>query len=349
MLSPLQMHLKRLEKKNIVVEEIFKREDKVFVRTLNGDRNDSVYQANKIEKNYYRDGKRLYREKKFDKNITYTMTLSKGDNEFTCSECGYRATEKEFYDGCPYCGASFYLEQGFRQKNLAVAMKQIFSMKKYKAFLGGFCIFFSFWFFMGLVQSGEYPWFIAIMMALSMLPILLAGLHIFFTILLIPYLIVKVITHRDLRNDRITIDGIRMSNQKIIQDLNYQLLVNYYDEKIFPQYQDLVDFEILDYDTYHVVKKGNIPAIRITFEIRKYFENNGHIRKVQGKETVTLLRNQNYYPKVEMNSAKKCPNCGANVGLFDKTCSYCGSVLPSNILWVLDVSQQRKDFSSGKK
>ncbi len=340
--SPLQMHLQRLAKKNLVVEEIFRHKDQLFVRTLNGNRNDSVYKANKIEKNYYQGGKRLYREKKFDDNITYTMTLSRGDNEFTCSECGYHATEKEFYDGCPYCGASFYLEQGVHQKNLTQSFKQIFSMKKYKIFLGSTCMILTGISFMGTLQSGEYPWFIAVMLMFVTLPVMLFTLHLLYTFLLIPYLLVKVITYRDLRNDRIMIDKVRMSNQKIIQDLNYQLLVHYYDEKIFPQYQDLVDFEILEYDTYKVIKKGNIPAIRITFIIRKYFERNGRIKKVQGKETVTLIRNQNYYPKFTMNSVKKCHNCGANVGLFDKICSYCGSILPSNILWVLDISQQRK-------
>ncbi len=340
--SPLQMHLQRLKKKNMVVEEIFKHDDKVFARTLNGDRNDSVYKAKKIEKNYYLQGKRIYQEKKFDKDITYTITLSKGDSEFTCSECGYHAIEKEFYDGCPYCGASFYLEQGVRQRSLKTAFQEIFSMRKYKLFLGSICTFLTSISFISLLQSEEYPWFIALFMMIAVFPTMLMCLHLLFTLFLLPYLFIKVVTYHNLRSDIIMIDRVQMDNQKIIRDLNYQLLSNYYDEKVFPQYQDLIDFEILEYENYKVIKKREIPTIRITYTIRKYFEHNGRMKKTQERETVTLIRNQNYSPKFTMNSVKKCPNCSANVGLFDKTCPYCNSILPSTVMWVLDKSESRK-------
>ena len=58
---------------------IYLYKDKIFVRSTDGKENDSVYKATKIEKNFYKDKKRLFRETKFDKVTTYTISALKGE------------------------------------------------------------------------------------------------------------------------------------------------------------------------------------------------------------------------------------------------------------------------------
>ena len=114
-----KLHYKRLKQKNIIIEDVFKKEqyiddkkkDLVFIRTSNGEKHDVVEDARRSEKRYLYNGKCLYCEKNWDKSLRYTFLQKKNENDqIVCLNCGHVLEGDEIYYGCQYCGSIFNFE-----------------------------------------------------------------------------------------------------------------------------------------------------------------------------------------------------------------------------------------------
>lgn len=341
MFSPEKMHKQRLKEKNVVIETVYQHDNQRFIRTSDGSRNDSVYHAIKVQKNFYCNGKKLYSEKHFNKKEIYSILAKKVDTELSCTECGYQGPSSQFEDGCPYCGANFEVRQSGRKRDISYEVKEIFSMKKFKMFLFTISFITTVAICLPMIMNLNIMSLIFFLLNAFLFYYLFFILYSFlFLIVLIPYVLIKFVSHKDLPNDKIMVNGYRMSNEKLMNDIQMELMNYYYNGDLFPKYQNLIDFDILDYISYQVTRKNGLAAIRVKVQLRKYYLINGKVKKEIENDTILMIKNANYEPRYTSSIVKKCENCGANVGLFDKFCEYCKSVLPSNTLWVLDISNQ---------
>lgn len=314
--------LKRLEIKRIVIEEIYKYNDKIFIRTTDGKENDSVYKATKIEKNFYHNNKLLFREKKFDKEIKYTISALKGDKIVTCTECGYAGFIKEFFNGCPYCKANFNVDFSARSKSYGKTLKEIFNTK-WMTILNVLLPIIVY-----LYYIYETPNLQTIVMGIVILPILFIVFRVFVGILFIPYIFYKLFTFKDIANDKIMFNNELISNIKLIKDINTEVFSYFYNDEIKDN-ENIIDYDVLDYESYQIRKD----SIIVNLKIRKYYCINNKIKRRITNDTFEFVRNMNYTE--EISKVKKCPSCGANVPHSRKKCEYCNSIVPSNNLWLI--------------
>lgn len=325
------LHLKRLEEKEIVIEEIYKypKDNKIFIRTTDGKENDSVYKSPKIEKNFYRNGKLLFREKNFDKETIYTIVASKGEKLHQCSECGYEDSMKNFYNGCPYCGANFTVDYS-KNKSYGRTIKELFSLRWVKTL----CIVIPILISLTSIYLNQD--FETIFGSIIAIPILMFLTYLVITIFYVPYIFYKIIIYKDVHTFRITYNSQIVNNAKLVKDVQTTLLNDYYDENIYPENKDLVDFDILEFENYYYKNRNNKNHIVLRLKIRKYFNKNNKIKRVITKEHVMVYQNPYYIEKRQ--DLRKCPSCGANVPPLKKKCDYCKTILPSTTLWLIEKS-----------
>ena len=312
--------LKRLEENNLVIEEIYLYKDKIFVRSTDGKENDSVYKATKIEKNFYKDKKRLFRETKFDKVTTYTISALKGEKTVKCSECGYEGLIKDFFDGCPYCKANFNMDYSARSKSYGKTLKEMFSTK-WMTILN--ILLTPSIFLINIIQN---PSLENIIFGLITLPFFFIIFRVILGIVFIPYIIYKLFTFRDLANDRIKFNNNEISNITLIKNINSEIFSFIYNND---KNKDIIDYDILDYISYKINKN----SIMVELKLRKYYYKNNKIKRTITNEVFEFIKNINYTES--NNIVKKCPSCGSNVPLSKKRCEYCNTIIPSNNLWIM--------------
>jgi len=325
------LHLKRLEEKEIVIEEIYKypKDNTIFIRTTDGKENDSVYKSPKIEKNFYYKDKLLFREKNFDQETTYTILATKGEKIHKCSECGYEDYMKNFFSGCPYCGANFSIDYS-KHKSYGRSIKELFSFKWVKTLCIGIPIIAAI-FAIYLNQDFE-----TIFTSIISIPILMFATYLLIMIFYTPYILYKTIIYKDVHTFKIQYNGQIINNAKLLKDVQTTLLNDYYDEKLYPENKDLVDFDILDFENYYYKNINNNIYIVLRLKIRKYLNKNKKIKRVVTKEHIMVYQNPHYIEK-SLN-LRKCPSCGANVPPLKKKCVYCKNILPSTTLWLIEKS-----------
>jgi rubrerythrin len=325
------LHLKKLEEKGIVIEEIYKcpKENKIFTRTTDGKKNDSVSKSHKIEKNFYKNGRKIFTEKNFDHDTYYTINTIKGEENHTCSECGYTGNLKEFYSGCPYCGANFNIEYT-RNNSYGRSLKKLFSLKWVKR------LCFTIPVIVSLISIYLSQDVLTIYISIVTIPTLMSLTYILIMIFYTLIAIYRLIAYKDVLTSIIYYNKQEINSAKLIKDVQITLLNDYYDKELYPEYKDLVDFDILDFENYKYRYKNNKQFIVLRIKIRKYFNKGNKIKRIISKEHIYVSMNPNYAEKRQ--NIRKCPSCGANVPPLKKMCLYCKTPLPTTMLWIVEKS-----------
>ena len=58
-----------------------------------------------------------------------------------------------------------------------------------------------------------------------------------------------------------------------LKDVQTTLLNDYYDEQLYPEHKNLIDFDILDFENFKYKYKNNIQYIVLRLKVRKYFNH----------------------------------------------------------------------------
>lgn len=312
----IKPHLKRLNSKNIVIEERFLNEEDNSILYYSSDfkKNDTICKRPRIEKVYFHNGKEIYTQKDFNKKMKYTYFSSNKSKEIIeCPSCGYQDEAKKFVFGCPYCDTDFSLE--ISKKKEKISNKVI----KDTSVFGVILLLLSF-----LVRFEV----ITFEMFLSFLTIGLVIEGIVLFIQFIPLLLEKDIWH-DFKTIRMNIN-----EKRVYSDLNTELSNYYYDDKN-TKYKDLIDFDILKYQSATYDRDGNDTCIVLSYLIRKYYyiEKTNTIEISFGSSRVRLIRNVKQKHKSNSEFASKCKNCGSSIEFHALECEYCGSKNESTIGW----------------
>lgn len=321
-----KLHLKRLKDKGIVIEDIYKQGNAIAIRTSDGKEADPVYKGPKIEKNYYVKDKLLYRETEFDHSIEYSFNSNK-EKEEECSECGYKATSSNFFDGCPYCGSQFNIEYSSTKKSTSGKVKAIITKKNTGKLIFVFLIISIIAGIISTIMNDSIS--VGYDVAFIVFQCLIYITAVYFPI----YLIIKIMTTKDFPNSSIKIYGKEISNIHLLKDMQSELKIYYYNDN--PQYLDLIDYDILEYVDYQL--HCNSPSsVRISFiiKVREYYFKDNEINTRTITKNLTMLRNVNYVENHD--KMRKCPSCGAAIEGVKENCDYCHNKLPSNKLWLLE-------------
>lgn len=312
----------RLNEKGIIIEDIFLRYDKKFIRKSDGSRLDQVFNASRIQKKYYYNNKCIYKEKNFNKNSNYTFATYSKDNKLVCPNCGNEGNSNEFFEGCPYCDTSFNIDYQLKRYNFN-PIKDTFDIRWFKFITGVVAII------MPIVLNYivNKDWRIALLTIL-LFPISYTLTYFILSLLLAPFIFVNgiITTYREsskIRNGEI-------DRNKIINSLVYELKQYYFNDK---KYKDLIDFDILTYYYIYTKTINNELYVEIKYKIRKYYFKNKRINKKINVEKVMLKYNNKHIDK--KNNIIMCDNCGASIDITKKHCEYCNTKVKNMQKWIL--------------
>lgn len=323
-----KLHLKRLEDKGIVIEEIFKnvKENTIYIRTSDGKECDSFTKCPKIERNYYLNGKLLYRETDFDQHVLYSYNTAK-DSVEKCTECGYEAPSKEFFDGCPYCGSQFNVEYNSTSRHTSGKVKSMFMDKYDRLLILGVTIISLP--IMYLMAKSEETGVNAATLLNSFFTTFVTLIVAFYP----TFYFIKLMLAKDFPHSPIRINGRLISSMTLLRDLQSELKKYYYYKN--PKYYDLVDYEIIEYTDFNVDQYSGIEArIKFYIKVKQYYlVDNQIISEIDEKE---LIMKQNILNQEQDKKMNKCPRCGASVDGLRDICDYCHKKITPNKQWILE-------------
>lgn len=322
-------HYKRLEEKEIVICEKFGYEkDKCCYIVSDGSRVDDVRNLPKYEVIYFKDGKKIYKIKRFDKKLLYTFVSNSNSNKkIVCTNCGNSGKEYEFVNGCPSCGSVFNMDY-IHKKSTGFRVTEFSELKDKKAIVVILTIIM--FLIMNLFAwNANEPIIQHIFIFVSYFFILVFMVFGYLYTLIKNSMTVSVITQM-LRNKILT------SEQELYNDLNTELSNYYYDEKN-EQYEDIIDFDILKYNKISFsLDSNNTPYILLSYKIRKvYLKNNKAYSKIS-KSKVRLKKNNVKEVLIEGCGVIKCINCGAPIDISSTECEYCHEPNIFKTEWTID-------------
>ena len=317
-------HIDRLNEKGIIIEDIFLKKGKKFIRKSDGSILDQIYNATRIEKKYYYNNKCIYKERDFDKDTNYTFATYNKNDKINCPNCGNKGTIKEFYDGCPFCGTEFNIDYGLKRHNIN-PIKDFINFKLFKFIVILIAIIFTLY-----INIKENLISENLFLNIIYSPLMLFASYFLCSIFLLPIGIINSIRFSYKESKNIT-DG-NIKRNKIISCLNSELNHYYYNSE---EYDNLIDFDIVRYYYIYDKRIDNELYADIKFKIRKYYFKNNKIVKDIKKIIVRLKYNDtNKTPK--SHNIIKCINCGASMDVTKNKCEYCGTPTPKISDWVLE-------------
>ena len=108
-------HYNRLNEYNVKIKTTYK--DDKSLHVVDDNTKNDIVDGIRLEKEYYKDNKLVYKIKDFDPRIKYTfVTNNEDDKIIKCPNCGMSDIGKNFKEGCPYCGT--YYNVDYENKSL---------------------------------------------------------------------------------------------------------------------------------------------------------------------------------------------------------------------------------------
>lgn len=341
-------HIKRLENNNIMIEEVYEKiknkKRKKYIRRSDSDLDESIINCYLKEKRYYLNGKLLATDDSFGKENTYTYLSFKNQNlKFECPNCGYNDFISKFYNGCPYCNSSFFID--YEKTQMPVADRKAYDDLKFidkngrKLFV-----------IISIVILLAINIFLIIDRSMVLLDIIF--MIIFDLLLFIPILTVGLYN--------IKVEGLNKRDQilsKQEQDLNYvkskKKFYNDVHDLIFeymytnPNNKDVVDFNIISYNdlpysrerilSYNADKDLSVTIM--VFMKKVYFRQND-FEKDYVNYWVTVQKNENYKSDLFKFQKLQCKNCGSPLTQESDECPSCGQKYSIPKEWELvDISK----------
>ncbi len=312
----IKPHFKRLNSKNILIEERFLNEEdnSILYYTSDLKKNDVINKCPRIEKVYFHNGQEIYVQKDFNQKMKYTyLTNNRSKEIIECPCCGYKDEAKKFVIGCPYCDTDFSLEIPKKKEKISSVVARD------TTFWGVLLIGMALLVRLNIITMEMFLTFLTICCVVE-------ALTIFIKILLL-------LLEKDIWHDFKTI-SMNINETRLYSDLNTELSNYYYDDKNL-KYKDLIDFDILKYTSATYDREGKETYIILSYLIRKYYyiAKTNTIEISFGTSRVKLVRNIKQRHKSKSKFASKCKNCGSSIDFNSLECEYCGSKNESTIGW----------------
>ena len=327
---------KRLKKLGINIKTKFIENDKIKIRNTNEEQNDNVHDGIIIEKEYYK-GILLKRENLFDSRISYTYDFN-GKDKFTCKNCGKEGKVDDFKDVCPYCHTNYNVD--YKEKELGNKHYYDYVIKDKSYIIKTFIIdFIVSLIIVGLIVIPNSRTFYIF----DILKILGLTVIVSFILFFIFYYVDAFILLPGLKKKKEIINErqkeffkkmnlLGVDKNKFFNNILYELREVYYSDKN----PDVIDFDIIDYDSFEIEEKEDNIFVDVLFDIRIVrFINNKVVSKNENvKYRFKRLKEFNELKK-EIN-LMTCPSCGSSINIRDGKCSYCGRKINYLQEWYLE-------------
>ena len=319
-------HEERLKNIGLNIKTKYKSFDDVLERNTDGSKNDNIPEGVRIGKDYYYRGQVVHKETLFDSRILYKFEFNHGDKEQKCPNCGSVGTLEEFNNGCPYCGTHYNLD--YDNKDLGGKYYYDRTLKGHgyvvKTLIIDLIVSFivSLWFISTTSRT-----FTIFDMSKVLLGTVLIGAILFFVFYYLDAaIILSFVRAKKDKLNKMQIDFWNRMNDKGItknsfyNNLNFELRQLYYGDK----YPNVVDYDILDYNSFRESEDKDGFYITVNLDIRLVEFKNGKVKSDTDSKTYKFKR-----AKVDGKLDKgvniiQCHGCGASIDVTKGECEYCG-------------------------
>lgn len=334
----------------------------------------------KIKRTYYRDGKRIAREKDREIAVYRLLKADVRGERAICPNCGFEGRLSSYIDGCDACGAKFLvsdfdtkvsgfsLEEDSRQKNVHYFMKaaKIVGILAATLLALSVCAGIILFLLLAMDQNGIRAVAAAVTMMLGwgLVPVLFQSLLFMLLIFIVMLVVMQKYVKPRVQGEQIVKQAFpEFSTEDFIQNLEYELRnIHLADTSL--QVQPFAACDLTEtVKSYHNVVDCSI--CRILFTEAQEFTG----QDVIGAEVKLRLmiddgrRIRSRYEKVQLKlegrteivrGAKqtlreyKCPNCKGSVDLLNgAVCPFCNTTVDyRNFGWQIDsykVAEKPKD------
>ena len=328
---------KRLKKNNINIKIKFQDGDSIKERNTDDSKNDNINSGIIIEKDYYKDGILSKKENVFDSRILYTYVFE-GQEEITCKNCGMKEKIEKFENGCPYCGSNYNIEYNSKELGSKNTYDYTVKDRKYvtkvliKDIIISLIIMAIY-----IVNTSRTLYFFDILKIV--VGTIIMGVILFF---IFYYMDAKIILpsikekKEKLNNNQINfwnkMESMNIDKVKFYNNLIYSIRQLYYSDK----YDNIIDFDILDYDDFKDSYDDNNMYIETTLDMRIVRIVNGKIESKREQQKFKLKRLKDFQELKAGTNLIKCPNCGSTINVNDNECSYCKTKINYLQEWYLE-------------
>lgn len=385
----MRLSRKRLEKHNLTVD-VQTEEDRSqgrFSLLLNPEMYRGPYKDGadyvgmhchplKVKRTYYRNGKKLCRQKDYEISRTQFLKSDVEGDMAACPNCGHMGKISSYIDGCDYCDAKFVVSD-FETKVSGYTVEENVPKKAQKTFtrMLGIMFFTS----IGLVVLGVLAAVLVLMLLMQgnngtqavwsgIVMIIALGMYdqlgAIFAILFWVYLILFIVL---IAKTRVQISGENLvkrlipefSMQDFLQNLEYQLKnIHLTDnaeavqpfahcslKEVVEEYRNVVDCALCSL-TFTSAEQ-TIEGIRAeaTVKMRLSYDTGRKIktRYEKLKLTMTCSGEALHREKTAIREYK-CPGCGSSVDILSGgVCPYCGTHMDYGTFgWVMEKYEKGK-------
>ena len=330
-----EAHKKQLNKYKINIETTYISENKLLVRNTNNSKNDDIINGIRIKKDYYLKDKLVHTETKFDSRINYTF-ISKDllEKNFKCVNCGMSSDLNTFIDGCPYCGTNYNLE--YNQKDLGSKYHYDLVLKSnlYRIITGIVDLVISILLAFLYIKNTSRTFNSYDISKVFIYGLIFSLILYYVFYLLDAYVVLGPIRrYKEIGNKKQEEfwNSTKIDKTVFFNNLNYEIKKKYYNT------ENIIDYDILDYDKFTNYEKDNKLHVKVKVYLRVVYYINGKIKSKYIQDEFTLVRHseelENINPGTNMI---RCTHCGSTLNVNDDVCAYCGNKIKYYQEWILE-------------
>lgn len=329
-----KFHEEKLKKLGINIKTSYIVENNILEMNTNSNHNDNVVKGLRCKKQYYINNKLKHEEFKFDTRIEYTFLSSKEeDKDYSCPNCGMHSKLKDFLDGCPYCGTCFNIDYVDKDMGSKYYYDRVLRNPTYRLVTALVDIIISLLLSFLFIRYTSRTFNSYDISKIFIYGMILALILYYFFYIIDAYIVLEPIKrYKDRENQKQIefFDRTKIDKKEFFNNLNYEIANKYYNNS------DIIDYDILDFDSYNEFMKNDSLYILVKAYVRIVsFKNDKFISKYI-TDTYLLKRVNDSIELKDNVNVISCHNCGASIDITKKECDYCHSKVKYFQKWILE-------------
>ncbi len=326
---------KKLKKYGINIKTKYIVDNKILERNTNNSINDDVINGIIFEKEYYINDKLVNTEKDFDSRIEYTFISKEMENKiYKCKNCGLASKLGNFVDGCPYCKTQYNIDYSDKDLGSKYHYERVLRSNKYRIITGVIDIVISI-ILAFLFLKGTSRTFNAVDISKVFVYGLILSLLLYYLFYILDAYIVllPIKRYKDKQNQKQIVfwNNTKLDKKEFYNNLNYEISKYYY------KMDNIIDYDIIDYDEFNYYEKSNNNYISVKVLVRIIEYLNGKLISTTRSEKYVMRENKKKVLEIKDGiNYMKCPNCSSSIDVVNGKCSYCDYEIDYLQKWILD-------------
>lgn len=329
-----KFHKKKLEENNINIKTKYIVGNKILERNSNNSHNDDITSGIICKKEYYKNNILKLTETNFDTRMEYTFISKELENkEHKCINCGMVSTIKDFINGCPYCRTLYNIDYQDKELGSKHHYDIVLRSNTYRIITAIIDLILSIIISYIYIKNTSRTFNNIDIIKVFVYGTILSTILYYFFYIIDAYIVlgpIKAYKTAQNKKQKDFWNRTQLDKKTIFNNLNYEIQKKYYNTS------NIIDYDILDYDSFNLYQKNNKTFIKIISYIRLMYIKDNKIVSNYKKEHYILKKYDKETLKLENDTNMiKCPNCGSSIDATKESCTYCRTEINYLQEWIL--------------